>query len=84
MEAAMHGSFDRPGEAVKTIYRNWGVGIFVLPILLVAFFVGLVMMQPNVSTWIAEAARAEFNPGSEIAPSVFAQPPTEVRTVKAN
>ena len=37
----MHGKFDKSGETSDdNIYRRWGVGVFVLPVLLVAFSSG--------------------------------------------
>jgi hypothetical protein len=76
MEASMHGSFERSGETVKNLYHRWGIGIFVLPGLLVAFVIGLLITQPDIPLWISEAAQAEFvnaNP-PEVAPAVVAQP----------
>ena len=67
----MHGSLDRSGETVKNLYHRWGMGIFLLPGLLLAFVIGLLITQPDIPLWISEAAQAEFansNP-SEVAPS---------------
>ena len=84
----MHGSFDRPGETtVKSIYRSWGIGVLVLPVVLVAFLIGLAIIQPDVSGWISEAAQTEFaNSGQVLGvnPAQVAQPAREIRTVKAN
>jgi hypothetical protein len=93
MEASMHGSFDRSGEMVKNVYQRWGIGIFILPGLLVAFLIGLMITQPDIPLWISEAAQAEFadsNGPPEIAPSaaaqpaVIAQPAKEVRAISAD
>ena len=37
-EAGMHDRFDKSNETTDgTIYQRWGIGIFVLPVLLAAF-----------------------------------------------
>ncbi len=82
----MHGSLDRSGETVKNLYQRWGIEIFVLPGLLLAFLVGLLITQPDIPVWISEAAQAEFadsNP-PEVAPSVVAQPTKEARALNAH
>jgi hypothetical protein len=87
METAMHGSFDRPRETVKSVYRNWGIGIFFLPVLVVIALFGLVMTSPAGSSWIAQAVQAEFAnsmPEPEIAPTQLAQPSTAIRSARAN
>jgi hypothetical protein len=87
MEAAMHDRFDGSDETTdKGIIRSWGSGIVVLPVLLVAFLVGLAITKPNVSRWISEAAQAEFVISGQATggvPAEVAQPAREVRTVKA-
>jgi hypothetical protein len=72
----MHGSLDKSGETVRNLYQKWGIGIFILPGLVMAFLVGLLITQPNVSVWISEAAQAEFanSMPAEVAPSAVAQP----------
>ncbi|MFL6820633.1 MAG: hypothetical protein ACJ8EF_22100 [Bradyrhizobium sp.] len=60
MEASMYGSFERSGGSLKRLYRNWGIGIFVLPVLVAAMFIGLTIREPNLSTWIADAVQGEF------------------------
>jgi hypothetical protein len=85
MEASMHGSLDRSGETVKNLYDRWGMGIFLLPGLLLAFVIGLLITQPDIPLWISEAAQAEFansNP-PEVAPSVIAQPTNAEATKEA-
>lgn len=81
----MHGSLDRSGETVKNLYHRWGMGIFLLPALLLAFVIGLLITQPDIPLWISEAAQAEFansNP-PEVAPSVIAQPTNAQATKEA-
>jgi hypothetical protein len=87
MEASMHGSFDRSGEADKGIYRSWRIGYFALPALLVIALVGLAITHPNMSSLISDAVQAEFANAylaPETAPAQIAQPARAVRTVKAN
>jgi hypothetical protein len=85
MEVSMHGSFDKSGETVKSIYRRWGIGIFALPVLIVIALVGLAATHKTASDRMSEAARAEFiRTGSpQIAPTQLERP-NEIRTVKAN
>ncbi len=83
----MHGSFDKAGEAIRRIYRDWGIGIFALPVLLVAILVGLAITTPDLSSWISEATPAEFaNSGQlqRVNPTRVARPSMEIRTVKAD
>jgi hypothetical protein len=88
MEASMLGSFDRSRETNdNNIYRSWGIGIFVLPVILVAVLIEVAIIQPNMPNWISEAVQAEFaaaNLGPEAAPAQLAQPAKEIRTVKAD
>ena len=82
----MLGSFERSRELVARIYRSCGIGVYVLPVVLAAM-IALAATQPNVSSWISEAAQAEFASSSlpfETAPTASAQSPTVLRTVKAN
>ena len=83
----MHGKFDKSGETSDdNIYRRWGAGIFVLPVLLVAFLVGLAIAKPDMSAWISEAEQAGLvnsGQGLEGAPAPEAQPARDVRSVKA-
>lgn len=83
----MHGSFEKSGETVKSIYRKWGIGIFALPVLIVALLVGVAVTQPDVSKWISEAAQAEFvnsNETLEVVPTQNPPPSMQIRTVRAN
>ena len=83
----MHGSFDKLAKSASRAYRNWGVGIFALPVLIFIALVGLAMTHSDTSGWVSQAVQAEFtnsNYGPEAAPTQLARPATEVRTVKAN
>ena len=83
----MHGSLERSGETVKAIYRNWGVGMFALPVFIVALLVGLAIIRPEISKWISEAAQAEFvgpDQSPEAVPAQIARPSMQIRTVRAN
>jgi hypothetical protein len=87
VETSMHGSFDKSGETVNSIYRSWGIGVFVLPALVVAFLIGLAITRPNVSNWISDAEQAEFANSSQLLgvnPTQLAQPAMQIGTVKAN
>jgi hypothetical protein len=56
----MHGTFDRPGENNHHVDRRSDIGFKALLVLAAIAMVGLVITEPNASTWIAEAAQAEF------------------------
>lgn len=82
----MHGSFDKSGEVLRNIHRDWGIGVFALPVLLVAVLIGLAIARPDVSNWISEAAQAEFASSGqlpEVTPTQVARPSMELRTVRA-
>ncbi len=83
----MHGSFDRPRKSDDRIHRSSGIGFFVLPGLLVIALIGLAVTHPVVSSWIADAAQAEFV-GIDFVPDAtpirVAQPGLLTRAVKAN
>jgi len=82
----MHGSFDGPRETLKSAYRNWGVGIFALPLLIAAALVGLAVTSPVASDWIAQAVQAEFANSTlpEMTPVQLAQPTMAIRAARAN
>jgi hypothetical protein len=83
----MQDEFDRSGETSdKIITRSYGNGIVVLPVLLVAFLLGLAITRPDVSRWISEAVQAEFVASGQVTggvPAEVGQPARQVRTVKA-
>jgi hypothetical protein len=83
----MHGSFDESGENDSSIYRRWGIGFLVLPVLLAVALLGLAIVQPATSNWIAESVQAEFIGNNVVpgqAPAQLAQPGMQIRTVRAN
>ena len=83
----MDGRFDRSDETTDNgIFRRWGVGIIVLPVLLVAFLVGMAVIKPNASGLISEAVQDEFVTSGQAMggiPAQVEQPARQVRTVKA-
>jgi hypothetical protein len=86
MEAPMHGTFGRINENRNSAERDWSVGFFALPALLVSAMVVLAVLQPAASNWISEAAQAEFVgvTVAEVAPIQLAQPPTQTRLIKVH
>jgi hypothetical protein len=46
----------------KNDARDWTgkVGVFIAPVLVLTILVLLVIIEPRASTWISEAAQAEF------------------------
>jgi len=83
----MHGRFDRSDETTdQSVTRRFGIGIVVLPVVLVAFLVGLAITRPDLSRWISEAEQQEFIASGQAMggiPAEAEQPAREVRTVKA-
>jgi hypothetical protein len=83
METIMHGSFDKSGETDNP--RSWSVGFFALPLCIAIALIGFVLTHPEASSWISEAAQAEFvgiNPAPELTPTQLARPAMELPTVK--
>jgi hypothetical protein len=85
VEASMHGSLNRSDENRNRTDRNWSIGLFVVPVLVVIALVALAIIKPVASVWISQAAQAEFvGPTSpDVAPTELAQPATQIQTVKA-
>ena len=84
----MHGPFEKQPRDSKSVYRNWDIKLFAMPVLFVVALIGFVVSHPSVSKWIADAVQAEFV-GTDLVPDIapptrVAQPSNEIRTVKAN
>jgi len=84
----MHGTFEKSREVRdNNVRRSSGVGFLAVPVVIAVALVGLAITKPAVSTWIAEAAQAEFA-GSvmmpEAAPTQLARPANEIRTIRAD
>jgi hypothetical protein len=84
----MHDRLDKSNQTTDwTVYQSWGIGIFVLPVLLAAFLAGLAIIRPDVSRWVSESEQAELvGAGLTMGgiPAQVAPPAREVRTVKVN
>ena len=84
----MHGTFERSRETRKDdVNRSSGIGFLALPVIIAVAMVALAITQPAVSTWIAQAAQAEFAGGvilPDAAPTQMARPAGELRSVKAD
>ena len=83
----MPGSLEKQPRDSKSVYRNWDIKLFALPILLVVALIGFAISHPGASKWISDAAQAEFI-GTDLVPDIapptrVAQPTNEIRTVKA-
>jgi hypothetical protein len=75
MEASMHGSSNRSGETTEdSFYQRWGTGFLVLPVVLVIALIGLAIIQPATTNWIADEVMAEFT-GANYGPQAV---PTQV------
>jgi hypothetical protein len=88
METSMHSSFDHPDESdrvARRLYRRWGMGLFLLPVLMVVAMIGMVMTNEGASRWLSDAAQAEFvNTNLDAAPLQLAQPDPVIRAAKVN
>jgi hypothetical protein len=77
MEASMPGSSDRSHETTgNNFYQRWGSGFIALPVLLVIALIGLAVIQPGKTNWIADEVMAEFagtNYGPQAAPAQVAK-----------
>jgi hypothetical protein len=83
----MGGFFRQAGEFIGDIYRNWGIGIFALPVLIVIALVGLVLSRPPASNWMSGAVPTEHatpNASPAAASTKLAQPAATIRTVRTN
>jgi len=83
----MPGSLEKQPRDSKSVYRNWDIKLFALPIILVVALIGFAISHPGASKWISDAAQAEFI-GTDLVPDIapptrVAQPTNEIRTVKA-
>jgi hypothetical protein len=87
MEASMHGPLEKQPRDSKSVYRNWDIKLFALPVLLVVALIGFAVSHPGASKWISDAAQAKFvgiDHVPDLAPPTrLAQPINEVRTLKA-
>jgi hypothetical protein len=82
MEAPMHGSIDKPGEATTRIHRSWSVEFFAISAAVVVVLFAVAMTYPAASNWISDAAQAEFagvDQAPEMAPIQLARPAGEIR-----
>jgi len=84
----MQGPVERQPRDGRSVYRNWDVKLFALPVFLATALIGFVVSHPGVSKWIADAAQAEFAgtdlvPPDLAPPTRLAGPKSETRTVKA-
>ena len=73
----MHGSPDGSGRTTEdSFFQRWGIGSLVLPILVLITLIGLAVVQPATTNWIADEAMAEFtgaNYGPHAVPTQLAK-----------
>jgi hypothetical protein len=82
----MHGSLNRSDQNRNRTDRNWSIGLFALPVLVMIALVALAITKPVASVWISQAAQAEFvgSNAPDVAPTQLAQPAMQIRTAKAH
>ena len=83
----MPGPLEKQPRDSRSVYRNWDIKLFALPVLLVVALIGFAISHPSASKWISDAVQAEFV-GTDLVPdnappTRVAQPTNEIRTVKA-
>ena len=67
--------------------QKCGIGFLAPPVLLAIALIGLAIVQPATSDWIAETVEAEFPGGGVMpdqAPAQLARLAMQIRTVRAN
>ena len=73
----MHSPSDRSGGTTENSFlQRWGIGFLVLPVILVITLIGLAIVQPASTNWIADEVMAEFtgaNYGPDAAPTQIAK-----------
>ena len=73
----MRGPFDKSGGTTENgFFQRWGAGFLVLPVLLVITLIGLAIVQPANTNWIADEVMAEFTGasyGPDAAPTQLAK-----------
>jgi hypothetical protein len=86
MEVFMHGSLEKPDKAERKIHGSWGMRLLAIPALFLTALIGFLVSHPAASSWIAQAAQAEFvgvDWTPDLVPTQTAEPAMEIRTVKA-
>jgi hypothetical protein len=81
----MPRAFDKPDQHENHVRSNWTVGITVVCWISLIVFVALMSNSPTASTWVSDAAQAEFinsNMTPAQAPVQTAQPAKSIRTVQ--
>ena len=82
----MPRAFDKPDQHDNYVQSNWTVAITAVCWISLIVFVALMANSPAASTWVSDAAQAEFA-GSmmpEQGRVQTAQPAREFHTVRAN
>jgi hypothetical protein len=84
----MQGPVEKRPRDSRSVYRNWDVKLFALPVFLATALIGFVVSHPGVSKWVADAVQAEFV-GTDFVPDLapptrLAGPKDEIRTVKVS
>lgn len=71
----MRSPSDRSDETTdSSFFQRWGAGFLVLPVLLVITLIGLAIVQPATTNWIADGVMSEFA-GANYSPDT---PPTQL------
>jgi hypothetical protein len=81
----MPRAFDKPDQHENYVQSNWTVGIAAVCWVLICF-VALMAKSPAASTWVSDAAQAEFAAStmtSDAAQVQTAQPAKTIQTVRA-
>jgi len=82
----MPRAFDKPDQHEKYVPSKWTVGITAVCWISLVLFVALMANSPAASTWVSDAAQAEFAAStmtSDAPPVQTTQPAKTIQTVRA-
>jgi hypothetical protein len=83
----MPRAFDKPDQHENNVPSKWTVGLTAVCWISLIVFVALMSNSPTASTWVSDAAQAEFAAStmtSDAPPVQTAQPAKGFQTVRAN
>ena len=84
----MQGPVEKQPRDSRSVYRNWDIKLFAVPLLFAAALIGFMVSHPGAFKWVADAAQAEFA-GTDFVPDLapatrLAEPKSSIRTVESH
>jgi hypothetical protein len=83
----MHGSLKKPDKTERHISGSGDKRFLAIPAVLLIVLISFLVSHPVASSWIAQAAQAEFvgvDWTPDLVPTQIAKPAMEIGTVKVN